>query len=44
MSLPRIFNEMYYATGDFTDKLSQAKNSSQPFVYVDFPESSRSNS
>ena len=25
---------MYYSTGDFTDKLDQAKNSSQPFVYV----------
>ena len=34
VSLPRIFNEMYYDTGSFNDKFNQAKNPKQPFVYV----------
>jgi hypothetical protein len=34
INLPRIFNEMYYDTGSFNNKTSQAKNPNQPFVYV----------
>ncbi|KAF9654023.1 hypothetical protein BDM02DRAFT_1154676 [Thelephora ganbajun] len=32
-SLPRIFNEMYYDTPQFNDKLNLAKNPKQPFVF-----------
>jgi hypothetical protein len=32
VNIPRIFSEMYYDTGSFNDKFSQAKNPSQPFV------------
>jgi len=44
INIPRIFSEMYYNTGSFNDKFNQAKNTSQPFVYVDFPKLSRSRS
>lgn len=33
-NLPRIFNEMYYDTGSFNSKASQAKNPKQPFVFA----------
>ncbi|KAF9793126.1 hypothetical protein BJ322DRAFT_100743 [Thelephora terrestris] len=33
VNLPRIFNEMYYDTGSFNNKTSQAKNPNQPFVF-----------
>ena len=43
-SIPRIFSETYYGTNDFESKRSQARNQSQPFVYVVLPEPSKNRS
>ncbi|TRM60477.1 hypothetical protein BD626DRAFT_435832 [Schizophyllum amplum] len=34
VTLPRIFIEVYWGTGDWSDKWGQAMNTSQPFVFA----------
>ena len=34
VTLPRIFIEVYWASGDWASKWGEAMNATQPFVYV----------